>query len=221
MARSSISSRKPDEVRARQLQHLLDEIRACRICRDTPSGAALPHEPRPVVQSSTTARILIAGQAPGTRVHATGLPFADPSGDRLRMWMGVDRETFYDASRIAIVPMGFCFPGLDQHKADLPPRPECRKHWHDRLMAAMPQIETILVIGNYARKYHFARAGLDRQRKLSLPEAVRSLDDYAQLKPRIFLLPHPSWRNSGWLKKHFWFEAEILPALREEIARLV
>ena len=173
------------------------------------------------MQSSTTARILIAGQAPGTRVHATGLPFADPSGDRLRMWMGVDRETFYDASRIAIVPMGFCFPGLDQHKADLPPRPECRKHWHDRLMAAMPQIETILVIGNYARKYHFARAGLDRQRKLSLPEAVRSLDDYAQLKPRIFLLPHPSWRNSGWLKKHFWFEAEILPALREEIARLV
>lgn len=198
---------------------LLQRIAACRICRDNPDGAPLPHEPRPVLRVSTTARILVAGQAPGVRVHATGLPFNDPSGDRLRAWMGVDRDMFYDASRFAIVPMGLCFPGLDARKADLPPRPECRRAWHDELMAAMPQIELTLVIGRYARDYHFTRAGVNDHRTLSMTQAVRLWGAGVNERPRLFLLPHPSWRNSGWLKRHPWFEAEVVPALRAQIAR--
>src|SRR5690349_20304808 len=128
-------------------ESLLAEIRACRLCRDRPAGAPLPHEPRPVLQPSRTARLLVASQAPGTRVHASGMPFTDASGDRLRDWMGVDSATFYDARRIAIVPMGFCFPGQDAKGGDLPPRPECRRAWHERLFAMMPQIELVLAIG--------------------------------------------------------------------------
>ena len=123
------------------LDALLARIAACRLCRDTPRGAPLPHEPRPVVRFSSTARLLIAGQAPGVRVHRSGLPFDDPSGERLRDWMGIDRTTFYDMSRIAIAPMGFCFPGLDPKGSDLPPRPECRAAWHDQLFALAPQID--------------------------------------------------------------------------------
>lgn len=206
---------------ANELSQLVARIEACRICRDAPRGAPLPHEPRPVVRVSPTAKILIVGQAPGTRVHATGVPFNDPSGDRLRMWMGIDRDTFYDARRIAIVPMGFCFPGLDSRKADLPPRPECRAAWHDELMAALPQIETVLVIGMYARDYHFARLGLDRFSKMPMTEAIANWREFAPVKPRLFLLPHPLWRNTGWLKKNPWFDTEILPQLRAEVARHV
>ncbi len=187
---------------------------------ETPQGAPLHHEPRPVLRVSASAKLLIAGQAPGTRVHASGKPFTDPSGDRLRAWMGISEEVFYDSGRIAIVPMGLCFPGLDARKADLPPRLECRRAWHDRIMAALPAIETILVIGNYARDYHFQRLGLQNHRKSSLTEVVKNWRDYASSAPRIIPLPHPSWRNSGWLKKNPWFEADVLPVLRAEVARL-
>ena len=167
---------------------------------------------------SSTARLMIAGQAPGVRVHQSGLPFADPSGDRLRQWMGVDSATFYDEARIAIVPMGFCFPGWDANKGDLPPRRECRAAWHDRLMAALPAIETILVIGAYAQEYHLSRLGLPRAKGEGMTDVVRRHADFAATRPRVLPLPHPSWRNSGWLKKNPWFEAEVLPELRRLVA---
>lgn len=202
------------------LAALTQAIGACRICVETPRGTPLPHEPRPVAWPSATARILIAGQAPGTRVHATGRPFTDPSGDRLRNWMGVDEAAFYDRSRIAIVPMGFCFPGLDAKGSDLPPRPECRATWHDRLMAAMPQIELILAVGAPAQRYHLGRLGLGR---LIAPTLTATVANWAAIvaassRPVVFAMPHPSWRNSGWLKRHPWFQAELLPALRACIA---
>ena len=202
------------------LEALIKGIRACRVCRDEPARgrAPLPHEPRPVCVPSETARILIAGQAPGTRVHASGVPFTDPSGDRLRSWLGVDELIFYDPGRIAIVPMGFCFPGLDDRGSDLPPRRECAAHWHDRLMKAMPQVELVLAIGQYAQSYH-----LGSSRRRSLTETVaawREMPDGTGGR-RVLPLPHPSWRNSGWLKKNPWFEQELLPFLRAEVARLV
>ncbi len=197
-------------------------IRACRICCDAPNP--LPHEPRPVLRVSATARLLIASQAPGVRAHASGLTFDDPSGDRLRHWLGVDRETFYDAARIAIAPMGFCFPGHDSRKGDLPPRRECRAHWHDALFAAMPQVETILVVGGYAQAYHFHRLGAAATKGASLTQIVRDwrslFESASPASPKVLVLPHPSWRNSGWLKKNPWFENEVLPVLRAETARL-
>lgn len=181
----------------------------------------MPHEPRPVLRASATARLLIAGQAPGVRVHASGKPFTDPSGDRLRQWLGIGPDIFYDERRVAIVPMGFCFPGHDAHKGDLPPRRECRGAWRDRLMAEMPQIETIFVIGSYARDYHFLRQGVAPDRGAGLGELVRNWREYADLSPRLFPLPHPSWRNSGWLKRNPWFEKDVLPAVRAEVQRLL
>ncbi|MCV0429080.1 MAG: uracil-DNA glycosylase family protein [Roseibium sp.] len=177
--------------------------------------------PRPVLQVSATARLCICGQAPGTRVHKSGRPFTDPSGDRLRDWMGIGENVFYDAGRLAIVPMGFCFPGLDAKGGDLPPRPECRNTWHDRLFAAMPQLELILVIGQYAQAYHLGAA-----RRKTLTETVTGWRDYFEAspqpgKPVVLPLPHPSWRNNAWLKKNPWFESELLPVLRREVARLV
>jgi uracil-DNA glycosylase len=169
---------------------------------------------------SATARLLVASQAPGTRVHKTGLPFNDPSGDRLRDWMGVSREVFYDEAKIAIVPMGFCFPGHDAAKGDLPPRSECREAWHDELFAAMPQITTILAIGRFAQGYHFARAGRPLPKGIGAGETVRRWKDFAGQAPRIIALPHPSWRNNGWIKRNPWFEQDLLPALRAEIAPL-
>lgn len=207
----------PDEAAA--LDELVARIRACRICREADN--ALPHEPRPVLRASSTARLLIASQAPGVRAHASGLTFDDPSGDRLRGWLGLDRETFYDESRIAIVPMGFCFPGHDSRKGDLPPRRECRQNWHDDLFAAMPQIETILLVGGYAQAYHFRRLGVDVPRGASLTQIVRDWRALLSAMPKVLPLPHPSWRNSGWLKKNPWFETEALPVLRAETARLV
>jgi uracil-DNA glycosylase len=203
----------------KRLEALAARIRACRHCAEAP--APLPHEPRPVLRVSPTARLLVASQAPGNLVNQTGIPFNDPSGERLRDWMGVDRDTFYDVSRIAIAPMGFCFPGNDAAGGDLPPRPECRKLWHDKLFEALPRIETVLAIGRYAQDYHFARLGHDLRKGASVSETVARWREFQSARPLIFPLPHPSWRNTGWLKKNPWFESEILPALRAEVARLV
>lgn len=202
----------------RDLAGLLAAIRACRICRDRPVGPRLPHEPRPVFQVSPTATVCIASQAPGTRVHASGRPFTDPSGDRLREWLGIDAGTFYDSSRIAIVPMGFCFPGLDAHGGDLPPRRECAPTWSKQLFAALPRIELLLAVGSYSHAWHLP--GLVRPTLTDTVAAWREIMK-ATARPTIVPLPHPSWRNNGWLKKNPWFEAELLPAMRAEIARRV
>jgi uracil-DNA glycosylase len=197
------------------LDTLSSEIRACRICRDAPRyGVPLPDEPNPVCVLSATARIVICGQAPGIRVYNTGLPFNDPSGVRLREWLGVDRETFYDPDKFAIVPMGFCFPGYDAHGSDLPPRRECRETWHDRVFRSMPQLELVLTIGQYAQAYH-----LGRRRRTSVTETVLNWRDYfePELGLSILPLPHPSWRNSSWLKKNPWFAQDVLPLLQEKV----
>ena len=201
------------------LDALLRDLRACRLCRDAPlRGPCLPHEPRPVIQAAATARLCIAAQAPGTRVHASGLPFTDPSGVRLRHWLGLDEARFYDASKVAIVPMGHCFPGLDTKGGDLPPRAECAPHWRAPVFAALPAVELVLAIGQYAQAWH-----LRAERGSTLSETVanwRAILD-RPVSPRVIPLPHPSWRNNGWLRKHPWFEAELLPVLRREVARLV
>lgn len=196
------------------LERLTVKIRACRICVDNPVGRPLPHEPRPVLLPSSSARILLAGQAPGTKVHFSGMPFTDASGDRLRSWLGVSAEEFYDTEKFAIVPMGFCFPGQDAKGSDLPPRRECPPAWRAPLMALMPQIDLVLTIGSYAQSWHMGEA-----RRSSLTETVRDWraiwDTPASLK--VLPLPHPSWRNSGWLKQNPWFEMDLLPFLRSEI----
>lgn len=198
------------------LTRLVGRIRACRLCVDTPAGPPLPHAPRPIVVPSSTARVLIAGQAPGTKVHASGIPFDDASGDRLRDWLGVTREDFYDPDVFAIVPMGFCFPGQDARGADLPPRRECAPAWRDALLALMPQIDLVLAIGGHAQRWHLGRLGG--------PSVTQTVCDWhaifaAQRMPAVLPLPHPSWRNTGWLSRNPWFETELLPILRAEIAR--
>jgi len=190
------------------LQQIVTEIRACRIC-----AGSLVDGINPVLRISATARICIAGQAPGRRVHQTGIPYGDRSGDRLRDWLGVGRDVFYDESRIAIVPMGFCFPGNTETGADRPPRPECRRHWHDRLFAAAPKFELILAIGGYAQHYHLNGRG-----RQSVTETVRAWREYA---PFAVPLPHPSWHNNNWLKNNPWFHCELLPALRARVAQIL
>ncbi|WP_319557632.1 uracil-DNA glycosylase family protein [Thiomicrorhabdus sp.] len=185
---------------------LLEEIRHCRICE-----AALPHEPRPVLQYHPDARILIAGQAPGRKVHASGIPFDDASGDRLREWMGIDRQQFYDSQSIAILPMGFCYPGSGR-SGDLPPRPECAIAWRQKLLERMDRLEMTLVIGRYAQGYHFGKTGL------SVTDLVRNWQDYW---PDKIPLPHPSPRNNIWLKKNPWFEEELLPELRQRVEEVL
>ena len=169
------------------------------------------------MQGSGSARLCIASQAPGMRAHVSGRPFMDPSGVRLRDWLGLDEQRFYDAGRIAIVPMGHCFPGYDAKGGDLPPRRECAPLWREPFLAALPRLELILAIGGYAQAWHLGAAA-----KAGLTETVRSWREIlaAERRPRILPLPHPSWRNSGWLKRHPWFEAEVLPALRAEVAAL-
>jgi uracil-DNA glycosylase len=186
------------------LETLSAEIRSCRIC-------ATVLQPRPVFRVSATARVLIAGQAPGARVHASGTPFTDPSGDRLRAWLGLTSEAFYDTSRVAIVPMGFCFPGLDAKGGDKPPRPECARTWHARLMAELPDIRFRVLIGSYAQAWH-----LGARAKASLTETVAA---WRQYLPEAIPLPHPSWRNNGWLRANSWFERDTLPALRLGVAQ--
>jgi len=189
------------------LDSLLGEIRACRAC-----AAHLPHGVRPVLRASASARLAIISQAPGIRVHNTGLPFNDSSGDRLREWIGIDRDTFYDASRVAIVPMGFCFPGYDAHGGDKAPRKECVRLWRKRLFEQLPDFRLTLLVGSYAQAWHLgndARAGM-----------TQTVVAWRSYLPRYIPLPHPSWRNNAWLKKNPWFEGDLVPYLRKR-ARLL
>lgn len=209
-----------DEARD-DLADLGAAIATCRICRDAPARGPdhqLPHEPRPVAVISPTARIVICGQAPGLRVHESGLPFNDASGDRLRLWLDVTRDEFYNPGLFAIVPMGFCFPGYDDKGSDLPPRRECAPRWRQEVMDAMPQIELVLAIGQYAQGWH-----LGERRAATMTETVRNWRTYlgANTGPGVLALPHPSWRNTGWLKKNPWFEAEVLPVLRERVKKMI
>jgi len=199
-----------------ELDDVVAAIRACRACVERPRGKPLPHEPRPVLRVSATARLAVCSQAPGTRVHASGKPFTDPSGERLRDWMDVTSDEFYDEARVAIVPMGFCFPGQDVKGADLPPRRECAALWHRGLFAALPQIELVLAVGSYAQDFHLGagRGGTLQETMLAWREHLKT-----RRRPRVFPLPHPSWRNNAWLAKNPWFEAELLPVLRREVRK--
>ena len=188
------------------LNGLVTEVRACTICEPH-----LPNGVRPVLQVNSDAKILIAGQAPGRRVHATGIPFDDPSGDRLRDWMGVTREQFYNPQLFAIVPMWFCYPGTG-NSGDLPPRPECAATWRARLLRQLPRIETTLVIGKYAHDYHFGKSNLT---------VTRLVENWQQHWPRRLPLPHPSPRNNIWLKKNPWFETKVVPVIRARITHLL
>jgi uracil-DNA glycosylase len=200
------------------LDALLSDIRACRICVDAPRGKPLPHEPRPVLRVGSAAKICICGQAPGTRVHASGKPFTDPSGDRLRNWLGVSEEQFYDTDRVAIVPMGFCFPGLDSKGGDLPPRRECADRWRAELFGLLPQFRLVLLVGLYAQKWH-----LGGKARGNLTDTVAAWREFAEADGpvRYLPLPHPSWRNNAWIKKNPWFKSELLPYLRSEAAKLI
>lgn len=206
-----------DQAGDTALAPLLERIRACRICRDAARPPALAHEPRPVVQMGATARLLIAGQAPGTRVHASGRPFDDRSGDRLRDWLGLEPSVFYDAARVAILPMGFCFPGQDARGADLPPRLECAPAWRSRALAALPRIELILAVGGHAQRWHL---GSDAGPVDAVVRDYRRLLD-RPAAPTVLPLPHPSWRNTGWLARNPWFDEDLLPELRRRVAALV
>lgn len=186
------------------LDRLLSEVRACRICE-----SQLPLGPKPVLRARITSRLLVVGQAPGTLVHGSGIPWNDASGVRLREWLQLDRDRFYDEARVAIVPMGFCYPGRGS-SGDLPPRPECRATWHPRLLPLLANVRLTLLIGHYAQAYF-----LGAQRRASLTETVRSHSEYA---PQFFPLPHPSPRNQLWLKSNPWFTTEVLPQLRAAVA---
>lgn len=185
------------------------DISACRLCAARFAGTVTRHKPRPIVWFNKKPRILIAGQAPGMRVYEAGKPFLDRSGDRLREWMGIDAGQFYDKSRIAIVPMAFCFPGYNASGADLPPPAICARTWHGHVMEHLGDVPLTLVIGGHAQRWHLGV-------KTNVTDTVRNWSDLA---PRVFPLPHPSWRNTGWLKKNPWFTADLLPALRTEVTK--
>ena len=202
------------------LAALAHDIGACRVCRDAPRyGAPMPHEPRPVFQVSASARLCIAGQAPGVRVHASGRPYTDPSGVRLRGWLGIEENIFYDPRTVAIVPMGFCFPGHDAKGGDLPPRRECAELWREQLFGRLPNLELILLAGQHAQKWRLGARTVAK----GLNETVGRWRDVYRLGdyPRLMPLPHPSWHNSAWLKRNPWFETELLPVVRAEVARIV
>ncbi|WP_020594474.1 uracil-DNA glycosylase family protein [Kiloniella laminariae] len=190
------------------LDELLREIRACEVCRPE-----LPLGPRPVIRARPSARILIIGQAPGTKVHETGIPWNDPSGERLREWMGLGAETFYDENLIAIMPMGLCYPGRLDKGGDAPPRPECAPLWHEKVKTFLPEIRLTLLVGQYAQGYYL---GAGRQKTLT--KTVLSWRDYL---PDYLVTPHPSWRSAIWLKKNPWFEDEVIPYLQEQVRSLV
>ena len=201
-----------EQVSAQDTKHalgaLLEEVRACRICE-----ADLPLGPRPVLRAHQDAPILVVGQAPGTRVHATGIPWNDPSGKRLRAWLGVDDETFYDPRRFAIIPMGFCYPGRHPRGGDLPPRPECAAQWHAALLAQLPKRRLTLLIGDYAQRYY-----LGKERKKTLTGTVRAWESYL---PGFIPMPHPSPRNIRWLQINGWFETEVIPYARKRVRALL
>lgn len=190
-----------------ELKHLLAEIKMCKFCEDH-----LPMGARPVLAAQSTAKILIVGQAPGIRVHTTGIPWNDPSGKRLRKWMDIDSKVFYDDSKIAIVPMGFCYPGTGK-RGDLPPRKECATLWHEKVLKLLPNVELTLLIGMYAQKYF-----LGKNRKKTLTETVLNYDNYL---PKYLPIVHPSPRNYGWHKKNSWFEAEVVPILKQRVGDLL
>ncbi len=195
----------PDhEKQNRSLEELLARIRACRLCAD-----ALPLPPRPVLRARATACVLIVGQAPGLRVQETGIPWNDPSGDRLRDWMGLSRESFYDETRIAIMPMGLCYPGRAPRGGDLPPRPECAPQWFASVLALLPRLELYILAGRHAQQWYLG----ERSQK-TLTETVRRWRDYA---PAYIPLPHPSFRNNHWLQRNPWFIEEVVPYLRSRI----
>jgi len=185
------------------LDRLLREARDCTVC-----AAHLPHPPRPVLRMAATARLLIIGQAPGRRVHESGIPWNDPSGQRLREWLQLTPEAFYDTARVAILPIGLCYPGTVDG-ADLPPRRECAPLWHPRLVPQLVQVRLTVLVGSYAQAFY-----LGARRKRGLTETVQAYREYL---PQYLPLPHPSWRNSGWLKRHPWFERELLPELRQRV----
>jgi len=194
-------------VSSELLNILVSEVQKCTLCEDN-----LPLGARPVLQISSNEKILIAGQAPGIRVHKSGIPFDDPSGDRLRQWMGIDKNSFYNADKIAILPMGFCYPGTGK-SGDLPPRPECAVKWRTTLLDSMANIELVLAIGGYAQKWH-----MKTTKKKSLAETVKEWESYW---PKLLPMPHPSPRNNIWLKKNPWFEADVLPRLQSKISTLL
>lgn len=188
------------------LTRLLREVRACKIC-----SANLPLGPRPVLQLASSARLLIIGQAPGSKVHQSGIPWSDLSGERLRDWMKLDRSVFYDRNRVAILPIGFCYPGAGASRGDLPPRPECAPLWHERLLRHLPNLEVTVLVGQYAQRYY-----LGSQRMGSMTETVKAFTAY---RPQFFPLPHPSWRSVTWMRKHAWFEQAVIPELREVVRK--
>lgn len=190
---------------------LQTQIAGCRLCADRFAATHTSHGPRPVVWFQSSARVLIAGQAPGMRVHHSGQPFTDPSGDRLRAWLGVDEDAFYDRARVAIVPMAFCFPGYDAKGSDLPPPKICGQTWHDQVMAALPAVRLRVLVGAAAHRYHLGV-------KSSVTQTVEGWRDHA---PDTFVLPHPSWRNTGWIKKNPWFTEDVLPALRRRVREVL
>lgn len=192
-------------------ENLIPAIEACRICARDFADTTTAHEPRPVVWFSKQARILIAGQAPGIKVHQSGRPFTDPSGDRLREWLGLEEQVFFDKERIAIVPMALCFPGYNDKGADLPPPKRCAENWRQRIMASLPKPGLTLLVGGYAQKWHL-------EKSLGVATNVRN---WRETAPNLFCLPHPSWRNNAWLTNNPWFEQELLPALRTRVAEVL
>jgi len=191
-----------------EFSQLLTKVPACEVCT-----ADLPLGPRPIVKMAPTSKVLIIGQAPGTKVHESGVPWDDKSGDRLREWLNLPKDTFYDEGQIAIMPMGFCYPGVDKNGGDKPPRPECAPLWHEALLACLPNIELTLLIGAYAQKRYL---GKDREKSMTATVA-----NWANYAPNYVPLPHPSWRNTFWLKKNPWFETDLLPVLRAKVGALV
>jgi len=190
------------------LTHLLREVRACQLC-----VAHLPLGARPVLQLASTARLLIIGQAPGSKAHQSGIPWNDASGDRLRDWLGLGPSVFYDEARVAILPMGFCYPGAADNQGDMPPRPECAPHWHERLLRHLPDLQMTLLVGQYAQRHY-----LGTRRKSSMTETVKAFSGY---HPQFFPLPHPSWRSLIWMRKHPWYEQTVIPELRKAVRKAI
>ena len=186
---------------------LADKIRACRLCASRFAATQTAHTPRPVVWFRPQARLLIAGQAPGARVHISGSPFTDPSGDRLRDWLAMDEAAFYDQDRVAVVPMAFCFPGYDARKADLPPPPVCARTWHRAVMAQLSRVKLTILVGAHAHRWHLG---------VRTP-VTQTVANWRAHAPQVFALPHPSWRNTAWLRKNPWFAADLLPVLRARV----